>query len=806
MNNRSSQEIILPIVGMHSEQCANTIDKIIAEQKGIVNHRVEFANNRAVLIVEENKVDVSNIVKSVKSLGYEVAMQKQTFPVGGLSCASCASSAESILAAQLGVVMASVNFASASLLVEYIPGIISPLEMKAAVQSVGYDLLIEEAESDEKVQEDMHRKIYRQLRLKTIWSMVLALPVVTISMLLMEMPYGNWIMMALTLPIVFYFGRSFFVNAYKQAKHAKANMDTLVAMSTGISFTLSTFNTIYPEFWHNRGIHPHVYFEAAAVVVAFILLGRLLEERAKAGTSSAIKKLIGLQPNTVTIIDSDGKEKVIPTQQVKVNDTILVKPGERIAVDGEVTGGNSFVDESMITGEPIPVEKQRGEKVFAGTINQRGSFRFIAEKVGSTTLLAQIIKLVKEAQGSKAPVQKLVDKVAGIFVPIVISIALLTFAIWMIWGGENGLVQALLSAATVLVIACPCALGLATPTAIMVGVGKGAEKGILIKDAESLELAHRVTTVVLDKTGTITEGKPQVTEFVSFTNKTELNGVILAMESLSEHPLGEAIVAKFQQEKVEPASIEQFESISGKGISAIYNEKTYRIGNPSMMEELGIFPDSNATAFIEEAQQNAKTCVLVAEETHITAAFAISDSIKSTSKAAVIELQAMGIEVYMVTGDSIHTAKAIAREVGIKNIKADVKPIEKAEFIKELQKMGEVVAMVGDGINDSLALAQANVSIAMGKGSDIAIEVAKMAIISSDLRLVAESIRLSRKTVRTIKQNLGWAFVYNLIGIPVAAGILFPIWGFLLNPMIAGAAMALSSVSVVTNSLRLKKS
>lgn len=800
------KEIILPIVGMHSEQCATTLDKIIGAQKGIVEHRVEFANNRAVLVIEENKVELSSIISSIKNIGYDVAMQKQTFPVGGLSCASCASSAESILAAQLGVVLASVNFASASLLVEYISGVISPQEMKAAVQSVGYDLLIEEAESDETVQDDMHRKKYQQLRLKTIWSMVLAFPVVIISMLFMDMYLGNWIMLALTLPVVFYFGRSFFTNAYKQARHGKANMDTLVAMSTGISFTLSTFNTIYPEFWYSRGIHPHVYFEAAAVVVAFILLGRLLEERAKASTSSAIKKLIGLQPNTVTIVDNLGVEQVIPTQQVKVNDTIVIKPGERIAVDGVVTAGSSFVDESMITGEPIPVEKQTGAQVFAGTINQRGSFRFTAEKVGGETLLSQIIKLVREAQGSKAPIQKLVDKVAGIFVPVVISIALLTLVVWIIWGGENGVAQALLSAATVLVIACPCALGLATPTAIMVGVGKGAEKGILIKDAESLELAHRVTTVILDKTGTITEGKPHVTSFTHFTNNEGISGIVLSIESLSEHPLGEAIVAHLKSESTKPSEITHFESHSGSGVSANANGKTYRIGNLSMMQEFSITPNPEVMLFVEKAQNEAQTCVLVSEENQIAAAVAITDRIKATSAAAVAELQTMGIEVIMVTGDNKHTAEAIAREVGITKVYADIKPIEKAGIVKLLQSQGKIVAMVGDGINDSLALAQANVSIAMGKGSDIAIDVAKMTIISSDLRLVAESVRLSRKTVRTIKQNLGWAFVYNIIGIPVAAGILFPIWGFLLNPMIAGAAMALSSVSVVTNSLRLKRS
>ncbi len=805
MDIQNAKDTILPIVGMHSEQCANTLDQTIADQKGILSHRVEFANNRAILMVDEGKVDLGGIIKTVKSLGYDIPTKKQTFPVVGLSCASCASSAESITISQLGVLSASVNYASASLLVEYLPNVISPMQMKAAVQSAGYDLLIEKEELSEDVQDEMHKNKHNQLKTNTILASVLALPVVAISMLFMEMPYGNWIMMALTLPIVFVFGRSFFINAYKQARHGRANMDTLVAMSTGISFSLSTFNTLFPEFWYSRGIHPHVYFEAAAVVVAFILLGRLLEESAKANTSSAIKKLIGLQPKMVTIINKEGKEEVIPSHQVEVSNIIVVKPGDRIAVDGIVTTGNSFVDESMITGEPIPVEKSKGEMVFAGTINQRGSFRFTAEKVGGTTLLSQIIAMVREAQGSKAPVQKLVDKIAGIFVPIVISISAITFTIWIIWGGDNGLAQALLSAATVLVIACPCALGLATPTAIMVGVGKGAEKGILIKDAESLELAHRVTKLVLDKTGTITEGKPQVTDFISFASDATLKRIILSIEMLSEHPLAEAIVNYLKQDTLEPVVTENFQSITGKGVTAQVAGENYRIGNPNMLSELGIFPDPQAATFIEKAQYAAKTCVIVSRENQIVAAFAIADRIKVSSAEAVAELQAMGIEVFMVTGDNIHTAEAIAREVGITAIKADMKPADKANYIKGLQNSGAIVAMVGDGINDSLALAQANVSIAMGKGSDIAIDVAKMTIISSDLRLVAESIRLSRKTVRTIKQNLGWAFVYNLIGIPVAAGLLYPIWGFLLNPMIAGAAMALSSVSVVTNSLWLKK-
>ncbi|CAL1519007.1 heavy metal translocating P-type ATPase [Chitinophaga sp. MM2321] len=731
---------------------------------------------------------------------------KETFPVLEMTCAACAISVESMLKSLPGVGDAGVNFANQSAWVEYDHTKTTPEALQSAVRSVGYDLLIEKENQDERKEEAQQRH-YREVKQRTIWASVLSTPIVIIGMFFMDMPYGNWIMMVLATPVVFFFGRNFFVNAWKQAKHGKANMDTLVALSTGIAWLFSAFNTIYPEFWHQRGLHAHVYFEAAAVVIAFISLGKLLEEKAKSNTSSAIKKLIGLQPKTVLLVDDSGHTQEIPIADVKVQDLLLVKPGEKIPVDGKVVSGESYVDESMITGEPVPVAKRNGDKVFTGTINQKGSFQFRAEKVGADTMLAQIIKMVQEAQGSKAPVQKLVDKIAGIFVPVVIGIAILTFLSWMVFGGDDAFTHALLTAVTVLVIACPCALGLATPTAIMVGVGKGAENNILIKDAESLELAHKVNAIILDKTGTITEGKPVVTDLIWHTNNKTLqlsSSILYSLEQQSEHPLAAAVVTHLKEGAVNPVKLDVFESITGQGIKGMYEGLHYYVGNRKLMNENHIVTDKELDTKAAALQEEAKTVIYFAAGTTLQAVIAIADKIKATSSKAIAALQRDGIEVYMLTGDNAHTAAAVARKVGISSYKAEVLPSYKAAFVKELQQAGKVVAMVGDGINDSQALAQADVSIAMGKGADIAMDVAKMTLITSDLNSIPKALKLSRKTVSTIKQNLFWAFIYNIIGIPIAAGVLFPINGFLLDPMIAGAAMALSSVSVVSNSLRLK--
>lgn len=732
-------------------------------------------------------------------------IKKQTFPVLGMSCAACAARVNKTLSRQEGVCSANVNLATAIATVEYDPSLCSPEMMKQAVQNAGFDLLIDTAKEAEKEAEDTHAAHYRQLKFRTIWAIILSLPVAIIGMFFMDMPYANYIMWILSTPVVFWLGSGFYVNAWKLLKHRSANMDTLVANSTGIAYLFSLFNLFFPDFWLSRGVTPHVYFEAASVIIAFILLGRTLEERAKGNTSAAIRKLMGLQPRTV-IIDDGTDEREVSIEQIVPGNMIVVKPGERIAVDGTVTEGSSFIDESMLSGEPIPVCKSAGAKVYAGTINQKGSFRFRAEKAGADTMLSHIIHLVQEAQGSKAPVQQLVDKIAAVFVPAIMTIAVLTFIAWIVLA-ENGFTHGLLAAVTVLIIACPCALGLATPTAIMVGIGKGAENGILIKDAESLEMAKKIDTIVLDKTGTITEGKPVVTDIVWETENADIQRIFLGLEKHSEHPLATAVVQALSQANADNGGdclLTGFESITGKGVKASWNGKTYYAGNHRMLAEKGITISPVLSEKAEAFAQEAKTVIWFADEQQALATCAIADRIKETSKKTIAELQQRGISVVMLTGDNEQTARRIAAEAGIAEFRAEVLPQQKSEYIKQLQAEGKHVAMVGDGINDSAALAQADLSIAMGQGSDIAMDVAKMTIISSDLTKISEAIRLSTLTVRTIRENLFWAFIYNLTGIPVAAGVLYPFTGFLLNPMIAGAAMAFSSVSVVTNSLRLR--
>lgn len=729
-----------------------------------------------------------------------------SLPVLGMTCASCASSVQSMLGAQPGVDHAEVNYATQSVKVAYQPALIKPETFQKVLQDIGYDLILDQVhgkEQQQAVQEDH----YQDLKKRCIAAAILTLPVVIIGMFFMNMPYANPIMMVLTAPVLFIFGKSFFVNAWKQAKHGKANMDTLVALSTGIAFLFSVFNTFYPEFWLSRGLHPHVYFEAAAVVIVFIMLGKLLEENAKSNTSGAIKKLIGLQPKTVHLVRNQVEHDV-EVDTVVEGDLLAIRPGEKIPVDGIITEGYSYIDESMITGEPIAVRKEKGASVFAGTLNQKGSFKFTANKVGKDTLLAQIIKLVEQAQGSKAPVQKLVDKVAGIFVPVVLVISLVTLLIWVIFGGADGFTHGLMAMVTVLVIACPCALGLATPTAIMVGIGKGAENGILIKDAEALESGYQVNAIVVDKTGTLTEGKPEVTDLIwtdaAQNNQAELSQVLFTLEQQSEHPLATAVVKHLQKEAARPINITDFDSLTGKGVKANFKGETYYAGSHRLLTELNLSLPDRLLEQVEDLQEQAATIIYFSSSTTILAVLAIADKLKEGSRYAIKALQAQGIEVYMLTGDNEHTARAVALKTGITQVRSEVLPADKALFIEQLQAEGKVVAMVGDGINDSQALAQADLSVAMGKGSDIAIDVAKITLISSDLQQIPKALRLSKLTVKTIRQNLFWAFIYNIIGIPLAAGLLFPFNGFLLNPMIAGAAMALSSVSVVSNSLRLK--
>ena len=729
-------------------------------------------------------------------------IKKETFPVLGMSCAACATRVDKTLNGQPGMQEASVNYASATVQVTYDADECSPLVLKAAVQSAGYDLLIASKEEAEDEAEKTRQARYESLKKRTVWAIVLAVPIMVLGMAWMHVHWVNVVVWLLSTPVVFVLGRGFFISAWKQLKHGTCNMDTLVALSTGIAYVFSVFNLFFPEFWLARGIEPHVYFEASSVIIAFILLGRLLEERAKRNTSAAIRKLIGLQPKTVTVLTPEG-ERILPITAIRQGDVVVVKPGERIAVDGVVSEGQSYVDESMLSGEPIAVRKQKDSKVYAGTINQKGAFRFVADKIGQDTLLAQIIRMVQDAQGSKAPVQKLVDKIASVFVPTIIVIALIAFVAWNLLATDNGFTHGLLAMVTVLIIACPCALGLATPTAIMVGIGKGAENGILIKNAESLEVAKKVNAVVLDKTGTLTEGHPQVSDAAWLDDDAKWKNILYSLEKMSEHPLAEASV-RFMQ-NASAFGVKRFGVLEGRGVEGYIDDRKYYAGNLILLEEKGIAIDPILRSKAEKWTKEAKTVIALADENKALGVLAITDKLKPTSVQAIEALHKQGIEVWMLTGDQPEAAREVARQVGIAHFKAGVLPQEKASFIQELQAQGKKVAMVGDGINDSAALAQADLSIAMGQGSDIAMDTAMVTILSSDLVKISETIHLSQLTVRTIRQNLFWAFIYNLIGVPIAAGVLYPVDGFLLNPMIGGAAMAFSSVSVVTNSLRLRR-
>ena len=729
--------------------------------------------------------------------------ETKVLPVLEMSCAVCAGNVESTVQALPGVEKANVNFAAGTLTVTYDPSVITLEAMQAAVQAAGYDLIVE-AEDPVAMQEEMARKHYKILKKNTIGAWMLSIPLALLGMVFMHMPFGNWIMIALALAIMVFFGRSFYVSGVRHALKGKANMDTLVALSTSIAFLFSLFNTLCPGFWLEKGLEPHVYYEASGVIIAFVLLGKLMEERAKNSTSSAIKGLMGLQPKTARLV-MDGREEEVPISTLQVGNIVSVRPGEKIPVDGTLLQGSSSVDESMLSGEPIPVEKNAGDRVLAGTINQKGAFTMEATGVGGTTVLAQIVQMVQSAQGSKAPVQRIVDKISGIFVPVVVSLSFLTFVCWLMIGGESYFSYALLSAVSVLVIACPCALGLATPTALMVGMGKGAERHILIKDAFALENLCKVDTVVLDKTGTLTEGVPVVTDsyWVSDDNADYLD-ILYTAEQKSEHPLASAIIRWLEDSGAKACETENFESLTGRGVRIQVEGITYWVGSQGLLEIFQAVIPEKARKQVEQWQQEGQSVVFYGQDACLLAVLAISDRIKPTSAEAVKELKKQGIEVHLLTGDGIRTAERVAATLGIDHYKAEVMPNDKEEYIVSLQRQGKKVAMVGDGINDSQALARADVSIAMGKGTDIAMDVAMVTLITSDLLLLPDAIRLSKQTVRLIYQNLFWAFIYNVIGIPLAAGVLFPVNGLLLNPMLASAAMAFSSVSVVLNSLRLK--
>jgi len=734
-----------------------------------------------------------------------MSTKKETYQVEGMSCAVCAQNVESILSSLKGVRAANVNFASASVLIDFDEKHISEEDFEKSVESIGYKLIIGKSSEDLDEIDAKEKKHLKKAMYKALFSILLSLPVFSIAMFFPKIQYANWFMLLLTIPVLSWFGRDFFIITFKQAKNKSVNMDTLVALSTGTAFLFSTFNTIFPDFLISKGIQPHVYFEAAVIIISLILLGRYFEEKAKSRTSDSIKKLMGLKVKTAHVI-RNNEEQEISIDDVIKGDILLIRPGERIPVDGRITEGNSFIDESMITGEAIPVEKKEHDTAIGATINTTGSFKMIANKIGKDTMLSQIIEMVKNAQGSKAPVQKLADKIASIFVPTVISIALLSAVIWYVFGPEPRITYSFVTIVTVLIIACPCALGLATPTALMVGIGKGAENGILIKNAEALERAKQINVIVVDKTGTITQGHPEVSEIVWLQSDVKRDLIledVLAIEKMSEHPLANSIVRYLNHLSNSSLNVVKFNSQTGMGVSAIVHENEYLIGNYQLMKENKIDMEEEHQYF-NHFGNISQTHVFVAKNNSLVALLSISDKIKDNSIRAIQNLHKMNLQVHMLTGDNQGTAEEIAERTGIDKFKAEVLPKDKLDYVKELQQKGYKVAMVGDGINDSPALSQADIGIAMGHGTDIAMESSDITLVNGDLEKIAASLKLSKDTVLTIKQNLFWAFIYNIIAIPIAAGILYPINGFMLSPMIAGGAMAFSSVSVVLNSLRLK--
>lgn len=718
-------------------------------------------------------------------------MAKATLPVLEMSCVVCAGNVERTVSGLDGVVSASVNFAANNITVDYDPKKISLQNMKAAVQAAGYDLVIDTADS---ARQEAERNAYIALRNKLVVAWVLAVPVMALSMWGKAI-WTEWAAAVMATVLLAYSGMEFYTKAWKMAKAKSANMDTLVAMSTAIAWLFSMFLLIFPDFSKSHGMGHYVYFDSATMIVAFVLTGRLLEERAKNSTTSAIRSLMDLQPPMAWLVGDDGTEKEVPTSQIQPGNTIRIRPGGRVPVDGIVVDGNSFVDESMLTGESVQVEKVQGCNVFAGTINGNGTMAVEATKNSDNTVLAQIVAMVREAQGSKAPVQRIADVISKYFTFVVISLAIITLVTWIAIGGNACLSHAIVCAVSVLVIACPCALGLATPTAITVGIGKAAENHILIKDASALEKACKVSAVVLDKTGTVTEGKPAVTglEISPDTSAGQL-GVLLSAEKQSEHPLAADIVSYLEKEGIAPTVLDSFKSVAGKGLEMKANGCSYWAGNSRMAKENGAVPESKTNG----------TTVYFGTDSNLLATVTLIDRTKPTAHDAISRMKDMGLKVVMLTGDNETSADIAAKEAGVEEYVASVLPDDKDKYVQKLQADGHKVAMVGDGINDSQALARADVSIAMGSGTDIAMETAMMTFTTSDLRLIPESLRLSKRTMRIVKQNLFWAFIYNVIGIPVAAGALFPAFGITLDPMWASAAMALSSVTVVTNSLRLK--
>ncbi|UOQ74860.1 heavy metal translocating P-type ATPase [Hymenobacter cellulosilyticus] len=749
----------------------------------------------------------------------ESTIKTETLDIEGMTCASCASFVEKSLTRTPGVQRAVVNFATEKATVDYLPAQASPATLKEAVVQAGYGVTErapDTSAADRQAEIDEQKaRAYAQLKRRFWVATGLAIVIMPLSMLMLwpammqrvNMQWLNYGLLLLTLPVLLYSGREFYTSAWNGFRHRAANMDTLIAVGTGAAFLYSLAATVVPGFFTSRGLMPEVYYDTTATIIALILLGKVLELRAKTQTSAAIKSLLGLQAKTARLVRPGGQEIDVPIEQVQLNDLIVVRPGEKVATDGILEEGHSAVDEAMLTGESLPVEKKIGDPVFGATLNKTGSFRFRVTKVGADTMLSQIVKLVEDAQGSRAPIQRLADKVSAIFVPTVVCIAILTFVLWFdLAPVEARLPLALVNFVAVLIIACPCALGLATPTAIMVSTGKGAEHGVLIRNAEALEKAYQVNTVLLDKTGTITRGEPAVTDFVPAAGQTasELLQIVAAVERQSEHPLAEAVVryADAQQAQTIPAT--GFRAVEGRGATATVNGQAVLIGNFRLLDEAGIVLPAAVRQQADALLAQAKTVLYIAVAGQVAGLLGVADTVRDTSAAAIQRLQGMGIEVVMMTGDNPQTAAQVAAQVGITRYFAEVLPQDKAGKVKELQAEGRVVAMVGDGINDAPALAQADIGLAMGGGTDVAMEAAGITLMRSDLQGVVTAIELSRQTIRTIKQNLFFAFIYNTLGIPVAAGLLYPVFGWLLSPMLAAGAMALSSVSVLTNSLRLR--
>ncbi len=808
-----SARVDIGIHGMSCASCVSTVEAALAAVPGVGKAVVNLAAERGTIHYDPDRVGPSALVKAITDAGYSALVQKTTIPISGISCASCIATIERALKHTRGVVAATVNLATNAATVEYLPAAITLQDLRRAIRDVGYEPLevAEEAYPGDHERAAREREI-RALKAKLTVGVVLTVPVVLGSFSewfpwVPQFLQNFWLLLVLSTPVQFWVGSQFYRGFWAALRHKTSDMNTLIAVGTSSAYLYSLAMTVAPGFFRARGIAPAVYFDTAAVIITLILLGRLLEAIAKGRTSEAIKRLMGLQAKTGRIVRNEV-ETDIPVEDVRIGDMVIVRPGEKVPVDGVVRDGASAVDESMLTGESLPVEKRPGDKVIGATLNKTGTFRFEATKVGKDTVLAQIIRLVEEAQGSKAPIQRMADYVASIFVPTVIGIAVVTLILWWIFGPKPAFLFGLLNFVAVLIIACPCALGLATPTAIMVGTGKGAEHGILIRSGESLETAHKIRTIVFDKTGTLTKGEPEVTDIESreprVVCREELLRLAASLERGSEHPLGEAVVKRAKGEGIALGEVQGFEAVPGHGVQGKVDGHAVLLGNARLMQESGITLGMLAETAEAFAGQG-KSPMFVAVDGQAAGVIAVADTLKEHSTEAVSALHRLGVEVAMITGDNRRTAVAIAQQTGIDRVLAEVLPDQKAEEVKKLQAEGRVVAMVGDGINDAPALAQADVGIAIGTGTDVAMEASDITLIRGDLRGVVTAIELSKRTLRTIKQNLFWAFLYNVLGIPVAAGVLYPFFGMLLDPMVASAAMALSSVSVVSNSLRLRR-